>query len=71
MHLFFFQQTFAHFFFAFVFLLPKGMLTNYVDLQKGGEANFTSCMKGPSSLCHVTSQMQLKRDVTYSSSQKE
>ena len=27
------------------------MLINNVDPQKGGEANFTSCMKGLSSLC--------------------
>ena len=29
------------------------MLTNNVDLQNGGEANFTSSMKGHSSLCHI------------------
>ena len=28
------------------------MLTNNVDPQKGGETNFTSCMKGLSSLCN-------------------
>ena len=42
---FFSQQTFTHFFFAFAFVIPKGMLTNNVDLQKGGEANFTSSWK--------------------------
>ena len=46
---FFLIRIFAHFFFAFA--IPKGMLTNNVDPQKGGEANFTSCMKGLRSLC--------------------
>ena len=34
-----------------MFVIPKGMLINNVDPQKGGEANFTLCMKGLSSLC--------------------
>ena len=49
MHLIFSQQTFTHFFFAFAFVIQKGTLTNHVDPQKGGEANFTSCMEGLSS----------------------
>ena len=42
---FFSEQTFTHFFFAFAFVIPKGILTNNVGPQKGGEANFTSVWK--------------------------
>ena len=48
---FFLNRPFSHFFFAFAFVIPRGMLTNNVDPQKGGEANFTLCMEGLSSLC--------------------
>ena len=54
MHVIFSEQTFTYFFFEFAFVIPKGMLTHNVDPQKGGEAIFTSCMKGLSSLCTTT-----------------
>ena len=42
---FFLNRLFHIFFFAFAFLIPKGMLTNNVDPQKGGEANYASFRK--------------------------
>ena len=40
-----FCADFYAFFLCICFVIPKGMLTNNVDPQKGGEANFTSVWK--------------------------